>query len=129
MPIVAARIAVADSVLQQERGFPLLIDLADRVCRSIYGGGSLAGFDLRRLCRQWRSLALPQRTRHARPALKGEQPCRRKNHERTASLYPSYKIALAADIATAGGAMPPDPDWPAPSAARCSTCPAAKIYR
>jgi hypothetical protein len=38
---LAARIAVADSVLQQERGFPLLIDLADRVCRSIYGGGSL----------------------------------------------------------------------------------------
>ncbi len=38
---VAARIAVADSVLQQERGFPLLIDLADRVCSSIYGGGSL----------------------------------------------------------------------------------------
>ncbi len=38
---VAARIAVADSVLQQERGFPLLIDLADRVCGSIYGGGSL----------------------------------------------------------------------------------------
>jgi len=38
---VAARIAVADSILQQERGFPLLIDLADRVCSSIYGGGSL----------------------------------------------------------------------------------------
>ena len=38
---LAARIAVADSVLQQERGFPLLIDLADNVCRSIYGGGSL----------------------------------------------------------------------------------------
>jgi hypothetical protein len=38
---LAARIAVADSVLQQERGFPLLIDLADRVCGSIYGGGRL----------------------------------------------------------------------------------------
>ncbi len=38
---LAVRIAVADSVLQQERGFPLLIDLADRVCRSIYGGGRL----------------------------------------------------------------------------------------
>lgn len=38
---LAARIAVADSVLQQQRGFPLLIDLADRVCASIYGGGSL----------------------------------------------------------------------------------------
>ena len=38
---LAVRIAVADSVLQQERGFPLLIDLADNVCRSIYGGGSL----------------------------------------------------------------------------------------
>src|SRR5262249_12536881 len=38
---VAARIALADSVLLEERGFPLLIDLADRVCRSVYGGGSL----------------------------------------------------------------------------------------
>jgi hypothetical protein len=41
MPIMPTWIAVADSVLQQERGFPLLIDLADRVCSSIYGGGSL----------------------------------------------------------------------------------------
>jgi hypothetical protein len=38
---VAARIALADSVLLEQRGFPLLIDLADRVCRSVYGGGSL----------------------------------------------------------------------------------------
>ena len=37
----AARIALADSVLQEQRGFPLLIDLADKVCKSIYGGGSL----------------------------------------------------------------------------------------
>jgi hypothetical protein len=38
---VAARVALADSVLQEQRGFPLLIDLADSVCRSVYGGGSL----------------------------------------------------------------------------------------
>jgi hypothetical protein len=38
---VAARIALADSVLLEQRGFPLLIDLADRVCQSVYGGGSL----------------------------------------------------------------------------------------
>ncbi|MBY0459701.1 MAG: hypothetical protein K2V38_20470 [Gemmataceae bacterium] len=38
---VAARIAIADSELQPNRGFPVLIDLADRACRSIYGGGSL----------------------------------------------------------------------------------------
>lgn len=38
---VAARIALADSVLQEQRGFPLLIDLADRVCRSVYGSGGL----------------------------------------------------------------------------------------
>lgn len=38
---VAARIAIADSVLQEQRGFPLLIDLADRNCSSVYGGGSL----------------------------------------------------------------------------------------
>ncbi|MBX9581444.1 MAG: hypothetical protein K2X87_14175 [Gemmataceae bacterium] len=37
----AARIAIADSVLQPDRGFPLLIDLADRACRDVYGGGSL----------------------------------------------------------------------------------------
>ena len=38
---VAARIAIADSELQPNRGFPVLIDLADRTCKSIYGGGSL----------------------------------------------------------------------------------------
>ncbi|MBO0697700.1 MAG: hypothetical protein J2P46_04860 [Zavarzinella sp.] len=38
---LAAKIALADSVLQQQRGFPLLIDLADRTCQSVYGGGSL----------------------------------------------------------------------------------------
>lgn len=37
----AARVALCDSVLQEHRGFPLLIDLADQVCRAIYGGGSL----------------------------------------------------------------------------------------
>src|SRR5205823_14263396 len=38
---VAARVALADSVLQEQRGFPLLIDLAHTVCGSVYGGGSL----------------------------------------------------------------------------------------
>jgi hypothetical protein len=38
---VAARIAIADSVLMEQRGFPMLIDLADRVCQMVYGGGSL----------------------------------------------------------------------------------------
>jgi hypothetical protein len=38
---VAARIALADSVLQEQRGFPMLIDLADATCKSVYGGGSL----------------------------------------------------------------------------------------
>jgi hypothetical protein len=37
----AARLAIADSVLLEPRGFPLLIDLADRHCRALYGGGSL----------------------------------------------------------------------------------------
>ncbi|MCU0705571.1 MAG: hypothetical protein MUF18_16475 [Fimbriiglobus sp.] len=37
----AARIAIADSVLLPDRGFPLLIDLTDRACKSVYGGGSL----------------------------------------------------------------------------------------
>ena len=37
----AARIAIADSVLLADRGFPMLIDLADRACQSVYGGGTL----------------------------------------------------------------------------------------
>jgi hypothetical protein len=40
---VAARIALADSVLQAHRGFPLLLDLADRVCAASFGGDSLRG--------------------------------------------------------------------------------------
>jgi len=38
---VAARIAIADSVLLPDRGFPMLIDLTDRACKSVYGGGNL----------------------------------------------------------------------------------------
>ncbi len=36
----AALIAMADSVLQYHRGFPMLIDLADTVCRSVFGSDS-----------------------------------------------------------------------------------------
>src|SRR5438067_10058811 len=39
---LAAAIAIADSALLPDRGFPVLIDLADRACKSVYGGGSLA---------------------------------------------------------------------------------------
>jgi hypothetical protein len=35
---VAAHIALADSMLQELRGFPLLIDLAHHVCRGVFGG-------------------------------------------------------------------------------------------
>lgn len=38
---VAAHIALADSVLQEHRGFPLLIDLADNVCRAVFAGETL----------------------------------------------------------------------------------------
>jgi hypothetical protein len=38
---LAVAIAIADSVLLPDRGFPMLIDLADRACKSVYGGGSL----------------------------------------------------------------------------------------
>lgn len=38
---VAARVAIADSVLLPQRGFPMLIDLCDRACSSVYGGGNL----------------------------------------------------------------------------------------
>ncbi|MFQ3593825.1 MAG: hypothetical protein SNJ82_11660, partial [Gemmataceae bacterium] len=37
----AAHLALADSCMLEVRGFPLLIDLADRTCRAIYGGGTL----------------------------------------------------------------------------------------
>jgi hypothetical protein len=34
---MAAHIAMADSILQEYRGFPMLIDLADTVCRTTFG--------------------------------------------------------------------------------------------
>lgn len=37
---LAASIAMADSVLQEHRGFPLLIDLADAVCRTTFGSAT-----------------------------------------------------------------------------------------
>jgi len=36
----AAMIAMADSVLQEHRGFPMLIDLADRICRTSFGAAA-----------------------------------------------------------------------------------------
>jgi len=44
---VAALIAMADSTLQEHRGFPTLIDLADNVCRTTFGAGEF--FDSVRL--------------------------------------------------------------------------------
>ncbi len=38
----AALIAMADSVLQEHRGFPMLIDLADSVCGATFGGDTFA---------------------------------------------------------------------------------------
>ncbi len=35
---LAAHIVLADSLFQEQRGFPLLIDLADHVCTSVFGG-------------------------------------------------------------------------------------------
>jgi hypothetical protein len=40
---LVAHIAIADSALQEHRGFPLLIDLADNVCTSVFGGSTLHG--------------------------------------------------------------------------------------
>ncbi len=37
----AAHVVIADSVLQEHKGFPMLIDLADTVCRATFGGDSL----------------------------------------------------------------------------------------
>lgn len=40
---LAAHIAIADSMLQEHRGFPMLIDLADSVCSGVFGGDTLNG--------------------------------------------------------------------------------------
>jgi hypothetical protein len=34
----AAHVVLADSLFQEQRGFPLLIDLAHHVCSSVFGG-------------------------------------------------------------------------------------------
>lgn len=39
---MAAHIAMADSLLQEHRGFPMLIDLADTVCSATFGDGFLS---------------------------------------------------------------------------------------
>ena len=39
----AALIAMADSVLQDDRGFPMLIDLADTLCRATFGRETFVG--------------------------------------------------------------------------------------
>ncbi len=36
----AAHVAMADSLLQEHRGFPLSIDLADAACRAVFGGAA-----------------------------------------------------------------------------------------
>jgi hypothetical protein len=38
---IAAHIILADSILQEQRGFPLLIDLADNVCRGVFGSDTI----------------------------------------------------------------------------------------
>jgi hypothetical protein len=38
---LAAHIILADSILQEQRGFPLLIDLADNVCRGVFGSDTI----------------------------------------------------------------------------------------
>jgi len=40
---MAARIALADSILRPERGFPMLIDVADVTCRSAFGADGFLG--------------------------------------------------------------------------------------
>ncbi|QSQ14824.1 hypothetical protein [Myxococcus landrumensis] len=40
---VAARIAMADSLLRRERGYPLLLDMAEMTCRSVFGEDGFLG--------------------------------------------------------------------------------------
>ena len=37
----AARIALADSILQEHRGFPMLVDMADGICTTYFGAETL----------------------------------------------------------------------------------------
>jgi hypothetical protein len=39
---IAAQIVIADSVLQEHRGFPMMIDLADTVCSTTFGADAFA---------------------------------------------------------------------------------------
>ena len=39
----AARIAIADSILRPARGFPMLIDVADVTCKSVFGAAGFLG--------------------------------------------------------------------------------------
>ena len=68
---IAAAIAIADSVLLPGRGFPMLIDLADRACTSVYGGGQSARHRGHRL-RPVR-VGLPADERTGEPAPIGER--------------------------------------------------------
>jgi hypothetical protein len=40
---LAAHLLLADSVLQEHRGFPLLLDLAHHVCSALFGSDTLEG--------------------------------------------------------------------------------------
>jgi hypothetical protein len=40
---LAARIAIADSILRPARGFPMLIDVADATCSSVFGSAGFIG--------------------------------------------------------------------------------------
>jgi hypothetical protein len=63
----AALIALADSVLQDHRGFPLLIDLADTVCSAHFSAGAFAaGVDA-----MYSAAGAPYRYLHERATRKG----------------------------------------------------------
>ncbi len=40
---MAARVALADSILRPARGFPMLIDVADATCSSTFGTSGFLG--------------------------------------------------------------------------------------
>ncbi|CAN96314.1 hypothetical protein predicted by Glimmer/Critica [Sorangium cellulosum So ce56] len=40
---IAARIAIADSILRPARGFPMLLDVADATCKSAFGAAGFVG--------------------------------------------------------------------------------------
>jgi hypothetical protein len=105
------RIALADSVLQEQRGFPMLIDLADATCKSVYGRESDRDRH-RRVRRRLGSVSLRQRARHPGFIKELHVPARSDAPAPVAPVAPAADLVrrLEADIAAVAREIPPEPE-------------------